>query len=338
MPHTGILLVNLGTPDAPTAKALRPYLREFLMDERVIDIPKLNRWLLVNLIIAPLRAPKSAAEYKKVWTEKGSPLMFHSVEVAGKLQARMGKDYDVRLAMRYNKPNVEQVVADWERAGLKKILVVPLYPQYASASSGSSIQKVLEVILKWQIVPAVEVMGPYQDDPRYLDAFEKAGKEYLATGNYDHVMFSYHGLPERQILKGSVDSYCQLGKCCGSFHAKNQYCYRAACFQTSRQLAKRMGLADDGYTVSFQSRLGKTPWIKPYTDEVLDELVKKGVKRLLVLSPSFVADCLETTIEIGETYKEQFEHKGGESLTLVPSLNSREEWVDALEGMVRELV
>lgn len=335
--RTGVLLVNLGTPDSPNTGDVRRYLREFLMDERVIDIPALSRWMLINLIIAPFRAPKSSAEYKKVWTDEGSPLLIYGERVEQLLQEALGEKYMVKLAMRYQNPSVRSVLDQMEGQGLDSIIVIPMYPQYASASSGSSIEKVMQEMKHWAILPEVHVVSNFPIYEPFIKAFTEIGKSYLAKHDYDHVVFTYHGIPERHVLKGSINDFCQLcDDCCGVSSPDNAHCYRGNCFATTRALVKALELEEGSYTVCFQSRLGKTPWIKPYTDEVLVELAKKGVKRVLAFSPSFVADCLETTIEVGEEYHEDFIEAGGERWDLVESLNDHPLWIEALKQMVHD--
>lgn len=333
---TGVLLLNLGTPDSPNVSDVRKYLREFLMDWRVIDIPYLNRWFLINGIIAPLRAPKSAKVYKELWTEKGSPLKIYGYEVTEKLQELLGPDYIVSLGMRYQSPSTEEGLAKLKNVGLERIIVLPLYQQYASASTGSSIEEVMRIMKDWEVIPSLHILSHFPDNARMIKLFADLGRKYMQKTTFDHFLFTYHGLPERQILKSSCNNYCKLDTCCHTFHANNRYCYRAQCYHTSRLLAKELGLSDDQYTVSFQSRLGKTPWIKPYTDEVIPDLVKKGKKKILAFSPSFVADCLETTIEIGVEYKELFEKNGGEHWQMVESLNNHPEWIQCLKEMVEQ--
>jgi len=332
---TGVLLVNLGTPDSTKTSDVRKYLREFLMDRRVIDIPFLNRWMLINFIIAPFRAPKSAHEYKKLWQEKGSPLMFHGVELQKLVQEALGDDYIVGFGMRYQNPSIEKAVEIFKDKAIEKLIVLPLYPQYASASTGSSIEEVMRVIGNWQVIPEVKIISNFCDHPLFIKAFAALGKKYLDKESYDHVIFSYHGIPERQILKSSVKDQCKLGSCCQSYHARNKYCYRAQCFETTRLLVKELGLKEGDYSVSFQSRLGKTPWIKPYTDHTIEALAKAGKKKILFYSPSFVADCLETTIEGGEEYLELFKEHGGEEWQLIESLNTSPLWVECVKEMVK---
>jgi protoporphyrin/coproporphyrin ferrochelatase len=332
----GVLLVNLGTPDTPSTPDVRKYLREFLLDPRVIDINPVGRYALVNGIIAPFRAPKSAKVYQQLWTDRGSPLMYHGRDLQAKLQAALGDDYHVAFGMRYQSPSIKSALDELREKSVSRIIVVPLFPQYASATTGSVQDKVMEIVKEWWIIPSINFISTYCDDPGFINAFAELGKKYMAEDDYDHVVFSYHGVPERQILKGSDHGYCKLGACCNSYNKRNRYCYRAACFQTSRLLAAELGLNEDQYTVAFQSRLGKDPWLQPYTDEVLKTMPAKGIKKVLAFSPAFVADCLETTIEVGEEFREEFEHAGGEKWVLVESLNSSDTWVEALKNMVLE--
>lgn len=331
---TGVLLVNLGTPDSTKTSDVRKYLREFLMDKRVIDIPFLFRWMLVNLIIAPFRAPKSAKEYRKLWVERGSPLKFYGEDVRDMLQAELDEEYVVAIAMRYQSPSIQDALDELRNHKVDKIIVVPLFPQYASATSGSVHDKVMEIVQNWQIIPQINFISTFVEEPGFYKTFASLGKKHLDKHEYDHVIFSFHGLPERQIRKGSVDNYCKLGSCCNAYHDKNRFCYRAQCFQTARLIANELNLEEDNYTVTFQSRLGNDPWIKPYTDEVLKELPKEGKKSVLAFSPAFVSDCLETTIEVGEEFKEEFEEAGGERWDLVESLNDNKDWVQTLKSLV----
>jgi ferrochelatase len=288
---TGVLLVNLGTPDSTKTSDVRKYLREFLMDKRVIDIPFLFRWMLVNLIIAPFRAPKSAKEYRKLWEERGSPLKFYGVDVRDMLQEELDDDYEVAIAMRYQSPTIKDALDELRSHNVAKLIVLPLFPQYASATSGSIHDKVMEIVQKWQIIPQINFISNFVEEPGFYKTFASLGKKYLDKHDYDHVLFSFHGLPERQIRKGSVDNYCKLGNCCNAYHDKNRFCYRAQCFQTARLIANELNLAEDKYTVTFQSRLGNDPWIKPYTDVVLKDLANNGKKSVLAYSPAFVSDC-----------------------------------------------
>lgn len=335
---TGVLLINLGSPEAPTAAAVRPYLREFLSDARVIDIPAPLRWLLLNAVILPTRPAKSAAAYAQVWMPEGSPLLVHSRAFADKMERELGEGFVVGLAMRYGNPSISSVMDALLREPLKELVVVPLYPQYASSSAGTALEVVMrELATRWN-VPPVRVTAPFHDDPGYLDAMTENAAPRLAAFRPDHVLFSYHGLPERQIRKSeSVPGHCLAAddSCCATLGAHNAFCYRAQSFATTRALTARLGLDPASVSTAFQSRLGRTPWIKPYTDEVLVRLAKRGVKRLAVFSPSFVADCLETLEEMSIRGAETFVEAGGEALELIPALNAADTWVRAVATWVR---
>lgn len=332
----GVLLVNLGTPDSTKVSDVRKYLREFLSDKRVIDIPPVSRWLLVNLIIAPFRAPKSAAEYRKLFTERGSPLKYYTEDLLQPLRNSLGAEYVVEYAMRYQNPSIHSGLARLKEANVSSIHVIPLFPQYASATTGSVIDKVMEEVQKWQIIPEIRFTSQFLEEALFLETIVKNGRNKMAIEQYDHFVFSYHGLPERQIKKGSVGDQCQLGDCCQKFHERNRFCYRAQCFHTTRLVAEKLGISETQYTICFQSRLGKDPWIKPYTEEVLRELARKGVKKVLAFSPAFVSDCLETTIEVGETYREEFIAAGGERWDLVESLNDAPMWIECLSKIITD--
>jgi ferrochelatase len=318
---------------------VRKYLREFLMDKRVIDIPFISRWMLVNLIIAPFRAPKSAKTYKELWEDRGSPLMFHGLDLKEKLIKQLDEDYVVALGMRYQSPSIASALDELLAANVKKIIVLPLFPQYASATTGSVIEQVMDDIKGRLVIPELEFISQYPDDEGMIKTFAMMGKKYMEKMQYDKVIFSYHGLPERQIRKSSIDGYCQLNtKCCSTYHTKNQFCYRAQCFLTSRKLAEALGLKEDQYSVFFQSRLGKDPWIQPYAEDEIKRMAKEGIKKILIFSPAFTADCLETTLEVGDEFKELFIEEGGEEWQLVESLNSQDMWVESLKNMVMKRV
>ncbi len=335
----GVLLVNLGTPDSPSVADVRKYLREFLMDRRVIDMPYLQRFLLINLIIAPIRGPKSAKVYKELWTEKGSPLKFYGEELTVLLQNAMGNDYQVELAMRYQNPSIKVGLDKLKDKGLSKIVVIPLYPQYASSSTGSTMEKVMEEVGKWEYIPELSIIDSFPTHPTFIKAFTEIGKKYIQKLDWDHYIFTYHGLPERHLIKADCTNTClKKENCCETLHAQNRLCYRAQCFATTRELVRELNIPEDKYTITFQSRLLKDPWIKPYTDDVIKTLPERGKKKVLAFVPSFVADCLETTIEVGEEYKELFEEYGGEHWEMVESLNTNEIWVQCLKELVEARV
>ncbi|MCK5208881.1 MAG: ferrochelatase [Cyclobacteriaceae bacterium] len=333
---TGVLLVNLGTPDSPAVPDVRKYLREFLMDKRVIDIPFFSRWLLVNLIIAPFRAPKSAKVYQQLWEDRGSPLMFHGIDLKGKLGKKLGDEFAVSLGMRYQNPSISFALDELLEQHVRKIIVLPLFPQYASATTGSVVEQVMDDIKRKLVLPEIEFVSQYPDNELMIKTFAELGRKYMRKMDYDHIVFSYHGLPERQIRKSSIEGYCELNAtCCSTYHNKNQFCYRAQCFLTSRKLAKQLNLNEDQYSVFFQSRLGKDPWIQPYAEEEIIRLAKEGKKKILIFCPSFTADCLETTVEVGNEFMELFLENGGDEWQLVESLNSHDLWVESLAGMVK---
>jgi len=332
-----VLVANLGTPRSPETGDVRRYLREFLSDPRVIDIPALPRWLLVNLVIAPLRAPRSAAAYRQIWTERGSPLLVYGQALRDALAAELGPDFAVALGMRYGEPSLEQALDALLRQDLARIVFAPLYPQYASASTGSSLARLHELVARRGNAPELVVLPEFFDEPGFIAALAAIAAPRLAAFHPDHVLFSYHGLPERQVRKlDPTGRHCLASpSCCDAVVDANAHCYRAQCFATSRALAAALGLAPGAHSTSFQSRLGRTPWIEPYTDARLPELARTGVKRLAVLCPSFVADCLETLEEVGIRGAEQWRALGGEALELVPCANADPKFVRFLAERVR---
>ncbi|MFT6209798.1 MAG: ferrochelatase [Bacteroidia bacterium] len=332
-PEIGVLLMNVGTPDSPKVSDVRKYLSEFLNDPRVIDIPWIARKLLVNAIIVPFRAPKSAKIYKQMWTDEGSPLLIHSEKFRDGLQADLGDKYQVEIAMRYQSPSVEEGLEKIRKNNPKKIIVVPMYPQYASSSTGTCIEEAMRISSKWWTIPEMIFVNQFFDLQGYVDGFIKRGKEF-DIDSYDHVMFSYHGLPVRQLDKVYEEGLCDDRDCEHELTDENHFCYKATCYATTRAIAAGLGLSEDQYTVGFQSRLDDK-WIKPYSDKIVEEKAKAGVKNMLVFSPAFVADCLETLIEIGDEYQEIFEENGGEKIQLVPSLNSNADWVKAFANHIR---
>ena len=334
----GVLLIQLGTPEAPTTSAVRRYLREFLSDPWVLDISPPARWALLNLIILPFRPKKSAHAYQQIWTDDGSPLMVHSVALADKLGAALGQDYSVALGMRYGSPSITDALQQLDAAGATEVAVLPLYPQYAMSSTGTALACLYEEASRHDVVPTLQVIPEFYDHPLYLDGCATLIEAERTDFRPDHILFSYHGLPERQVKKADRSgSHClATDSCCDRIVPANRSCYRAQTFATTRGLTKRLGLAQDEFSVGFQSRLGRTPWIQPYTDEVLLELAQRGVKRLLVTCPSFVSDCLETLEEIGIRAKAAFIAAGGEDLRLVPCLNSDPAWVETVATMVRD--
>jgi protoporphyrin/coproporphyrin ferrochelatase len=311
---------------------VRSYLSQFLNDPRVIDIPWLFRKILVNLIIVPFRAPKSAKIYQKLWTDKGSPLLYYSEKVRDLLQVGLGDSYDVFLAMRYKNPSIPHVLELMRRNNYARIIVVPMFPQYSSAATGSAIEEVMRVLKTWWVIPEVRMVSQYYAHPLFIQGFIERAKKYN-LGEYDHILFSYHGLPERQVDKVYDKGLCADHNCENEITEENKFCYKATCYATTRLLAERLGITPEQYTVCFQSRLDKK-WLKPFSDEVVAECAKKGMKKILVFSPAFTADCLETIIEIGEEYQEIFRHHGGEKVQLVESLNDHPIWIECLKDII----
>lgn len=333
---TGVLLIQLGTPDSPANSDVRRYLKEFLMDPRVIDIPYFSRFLLVRGIIVPFRTPKSAKIYKELWDLGGgkSPLLTYTESVKRLVQERFGADnVTVEMAMRYQNPSMESVLERMRKANYDQLIILPLFPQYASASTGSAVDKAMEIIKKWWVIPDVKVISQFYDHEGYIDSIVDRAKAFDWT-SYDKVMFSYHGLPIRQVDKVYDSGLCQDHDCEHEITHDNKFCYKATSYATTRLIAEKLGIPEDKYVVSFQSRLDEK-WIQPFSDKVIEEWGKAGHKRVLAFSPAFVADCLETLIEIGEEYQEIFEANGGEKVQLVPSSNDHPRFIDCLEDLIR---
>lgn len=330
---TAVLLVNLGSPDSPKVGDVRRYLTQFLNDPRVIDIPPVWRKILVNLIIVPFRSPKSAKIYKQLWTPEGSPLIYYSKELQKVVQKAVGEEYDIFLAMRYRKPSIPAALEQIKKGYYSRMIILPLFPHYASATTGSVHEEVMKHVSKWWVIPELKFISQFYDHQFFLKAWIERGKEHDLS-KYEHVLFSYHGLPERQVDKVYNEGKCSDHNCEEEITVENLYCYKATCYATTRLIATAIGIPKEKYTVCFQSRLDKE-WLEPFSDEVVKQKAEEGVKKLLVFSPAFVADCLETTIEIGVEYEEIFQKNGGEKLTLVESLNLHPEWVNCLEALIK---
>ena len=330
---TGVLLVNLGTPDSPSVPDVRKYLFEFLNDPRVIDLPWLLRKFLVNVIIVPFRAPRSSKIYQQLWTDKGSPLLIYGESVKEKLQIVLGDNFDVELAMRYQNPSMDEVLEKLRRKQHQKLIIVPMFPQYASATTGSVIEKTMKIIQKWWVIPEIKFIGQFYDDENFINSFIEIAKQFNLK-EYDHILFSYHGLPVRQVDKVYVDGKpCSDHNCENEINDDNKFCYKAACYATTRLLAARLSITKKEYTVCFQSRLDKD-WLEPFTDKIIIQKAKEGAKKLLVFSPAFVADCLETKVEIGIEYQKLFREHGGEKVQLVESLNDHPMWIETLKKLI----
>lgn len=335
---TGALLIQLGTPRSTNVSDVRAYLREFLGDPRVLDIPAPARALLLNAVILPFRPRKSAHAYRQIWSEEGSPLTLHTEELAREVAERLGDRYRVAVGMRYQEPSLESAVDQLMEQGCTRLVVLPLFPQYSSAATGSALEAANTETGRRRNVPEISTVGWFYDDEGFLGALTETARSYLEEFDPDHVVFSYHGLPESQIRKGDPsDSWCLTEEsCCSQIETVNSFCYRAQSFATTRAVAARLGLAEDSYSTTFQSRLAGQKWIEPYTDVLLPQLAESGVRRLAVLTPSFTADCLETLEEIGIRGRAQWEELGGEDFLLVPCLNSSPAWADAVAELVRK--
>jgi protoporphyrin/coproporphyrin ferrochelatase len=333
----GVLLLNLGTPRSPETADVRRYLREFLSDPRVIDTGPIARWLLVNLVIVPFRSPKTAALYRNIWTETGSPLLANGLALRTALAAKLGSDWVVELGMRYGEPSIAQALERLAAAKVSRIVAVPLFPQWASSSFGSAVARMEELAAERRDLPPIETLAEFYDAPGFIEAVAEIAKPRLVSFRADHVLFSYHGLPERHMrASDSTGAHCLASASCSeAIGPANTQCYRAQCFATTRALVAALELAPGSWSLGFQSRLGRDPWIKPYTDHLLPDLAKAGVKRLAVLCPSFVADCLETLEEVGIRLTEQWRGLGGDALQLVPCVNAHPSFVRFLSGRVR---
>lgn len=337
---TGVLLVNLGSPDAPDTPPVRKYLRQFLSDRRVIDLPAPARFLLLNLIILPFRSPRSAHAYRQIWMPEGSPLVVHTRNLARKVAVELDRispgKHRVLVAMRYGNPSLKAALDQFGEEGINRIYLVPLFPQYAAATTGSLLAEVYRLAATRWDPPELVCLPPFFSDSFFTDAVASRGRDLIHAEQPDHIVFSFHGIPERQIRKSDPDSEtCRISDgCCSEISERNFRCYRAACFETARQVAGKLNLQPGSWTVAFQSRLGRTKWIGPYTDSVIRDLAARGIKRVVVFSPAFVADCLETLEEIGLRLNAEFLSCGGSSLTLVPSLNDGDDWAAGFAGWI----
>ncbi len=329
---TAVILANVGTPDAPTVGAVRKYLFQFLNDRRVIDLPWLLQKFLVNVIIVPFRAPKSTKLYQMIWTKKGSPLLTISNESKEKLQSTLGENYEVYVGMRYQNPSLKAVLNTIKKKRFDKIIILPMFPQYASSSTGTIAQLVNTETAKWNIIPEMTIVSQFYQHPGFINTFVSQIEKYNPK-EFDHIIFSYHGLPLSQTNRVHPDIKTTECSCEEKMPAHGRYCYKATCYETTRLLAKKLDLPASTYSVAFQSRLTKN-WLKPFTDEKITELAKKGTKRILIAAPAFIADCLETTIEIGVEYNELFQKHGGEKIQLVESLNANSQWIETLKQIV----
>lgn len=333
MHKTTILLINLGTPKSSKLKHVSGFLCRFLNDRRVIDINKILRFILVNFIIIPLRAKKSVELYKRLWTKEGSPLLVNSLKTQKLLQERFS-NYNIELAMRYSEPGMTSVLKRIETSSVDNLIIIPLYPQYASSTTGSIIEESMRIISLWNNIPSIKFVNKFYDNDIFIDAIVANTLKYNIK-EYEHILFSYHGLPESHITKSNINFNYQSSDCESEIKLDNQYCYKSSCYATTKLVAQKLGIKETAYSTSFQSRLNND-WIKPYSDKVLIDMAKQGYKRILVISPSFVSDCLETKIEIMHEYREHFHNAGGEQLDLVEGLNYSNRWIDCLEDIVNK--
>ena len=334
MAKKGVLLVNLGTPDEPTRGAVYRYLKQFLLDRRVIDYPWLARQFIVQGIIAPFRSGKSAKAYRLLWTDNGSPLKYYGERVTEGVRQLLGEEYEIELAMRYQNPSIESALTKLLQKQVSEITVFPMFPQYASATTGSVHDEVMRILRQKDTIPNLKFINSYYDYGPMIDIFANNARRF-DLDSYDHIIFSYHGLPQRQLRKADDFNHClRAENCCQSISNVNQFCYSAQCHATTRAIVARLGLSAERYTTAFQSRLGPEAWAKPYTAATIEHLANNGAKRLLVFSPAFVADCLETLVEISDEYQEEFEKMGGEKVDLVPSLNDDPRWIQAVRDLI----
>jgi len=334
MSKKGVLLINLGTPDNCDPTSVRRYLREFLHDPRVIDLPAFLRWPLVNLVIVPFRYKKTTRAYQKIWNDTGSPLLLISQQMKTSLSNKLGSGYHVELGMRYGKPSIQAAFEQLKH--YDSLTVVPLFPQYSSAATGSAIEELTSTLVKQWNIPKLVIQRDFYHHPAFVAAYVDIIKQHTSGKRIDLLLFSYHGLPERHIHKSECQAPCERLHNCPTIDDNNQFCYRAQCYATTHNIAKQLGLPANQYTVSFQSRLGRTPWIKPYTDLLLPELRKQGIKNIAIVCPSFVADCLETLEEVNIRLREQWLALGGDHFTFIPCINYSPLWIKALADMVRE--
>ena len=342
MSRVGVLLINLGTPDAPTPEAVGRYLRQFLMDGFVIDVPRPLRWFLVNVMIVPRRQGQSAKAYQKVQLPEGSPLRAYTRELAEKVAARLAVDGDrfvVEYGMRYGNPSIASVLERLRSPDVSRIIVMPMYPQYAESSYRTAIEETKKRAGELGLGNRLSFFPVFYDRPGFINAYADRVRETVQGWPVEHFVFSFHSLPVRHLKKlDATKAHCLIkSDCCDTISAVNQNCYRAQCIFTARAIARELGLKDDGYSISFQSRLGRAEWLGPQTEDVLRELADAGYKRVAVACPSFVADCLETVEEIGIRARHTFIQAGGQEMRLIPSLNSDPVWVEAVADWIREL-
>lgn len=334
MSKQGILLINLGSPDSTSVPDVREYLREFLMDPRVLDSPWLVRWCVVHFAILPTRPAQSAEAYEKIWTKDGSPLVATSRNVQREMQRRFGDGAVIELAMRYRNPGIESAIRHLREQEVTDLLVFPLFPHFAMSSFETAVVRAREVAARLAPEMKLKIAKPYYNAPGYIAALAASAKDFLDAG-YDHLLFSFHGLPERHLRKANPGHCLATPNCCETPGSALHTCYRAQCFATVRAFVEATGVPTNKHSVSFQSRLGRDPWLKPYTDFEFTRLAGTGVKKLLVICPAFVSDCLETVEEIAIRGRATFLEAGGTEFALIPCLNEHPRWLEALEKILR---
>lgn len=328
-----VLLINVGTPDKAEVRAVRRFLSQFLNDRRVMDMPWLLRKILVNFIIVPFRAPKSTKLYEKLWTAEGSPLLLNTEKFAARLQLVLGEDYRVFTAMRYGNPSLKKMLQQIGEQEFGELVIFPLFPQYASSTTGTVEEYVRKEAQKQETFPKIRFVNQFYNHPEFLEAFSENIAAYHPE-KFDHIIFSYHGLPLRQVNKVHAGISSTVCTCNKQMPAHGTNCYKATCYETTRLLANKLGLNTAQYSIGFQSRFSKN-WLNPFTDELVKELARKGSKKILITVPSFVADCLETLVEIETGYDKLFRELGGEKLVLVKSLNDSKHWVKTAADIIR---
>ncbi len=329
-----VLLINLGTPDNYTKKEVRKFLKKFLNDKRVITLPSFFRKLLVNGIIVPFRAGYSARMYKKLWTQQGSPLLYYSEKLKNALKQQFPENYTIELAMRYGNPSINSVLKKIELTDTNKLIVVPLYPHYASSTIGSSVEEVMRIVKNWESIPEIKITPPFFNNKGYISTLVNNAKKYNLE-QFDHFVFSFHSLPISHIQKSHHIGNCDSEKCKESYHSNNVYCYRSQSYETARLLIKELNVKPEDCSVCFQSQINKK-WLSPFANELIVDLAQKGKKKIMIFSPSFTTDCLETLIEIKEDFNKLFIKNGGEKLVLVESLNNNPLWVKSLKDIIME--
>lgn len=334
-PNIGVLLINLGTPNSPKPADVHAYLKQFLNDPRVIDLPKPIRYMLINWFIIPSRYKKTARAYQQIWTPAGSPLLANSTALITTLATELGPTFQIELGMRYSNPSIQSAMDKLKHCS--NIIAIPLFPQYSSAATGSTLEELFNILKKQWNIPEIHIKKDFFNHPDFIQSYASLIKENLKPNLNQTLIFSYHGLPERHIDKSNCRENCTRSQPCPPLNALNTYCYRAQCYETSRLIAKELTLNATNYVVCFQSRIGRATWIKPYTNLMLQELRQKKIDHAIIVCPSFVSDCLETLEEINIRARAQWITLGGQSFTFIPCLNQYPLWIKALANIIRNL-